>query len=171
MSLQICGIAIIGFKGITDLKHHNLVHTKHVSMSEWKRGLSIHLHQMQRGALHRQSAYCRANQSSTGSWGVWSASRLMEMTGQSACFTQNSLTVPTKTLQNNQNYYLCDLLICVQTPELQRGTVPKLVFAKEEIILAYENCQLKVQNHTYFWKGPRPLLPTTRKSGWRRFTS
>lgn len=39
------------------------------------------------------------NQSSTGSSGASSALRLMVITGHSACFTQNSLTVPTKTLQ------------------------------------------------------------------------
>lgn len=39
------------------------------------------------------------DQSSTGSWGVSSARRLIVITGHSACFEQNSLTVPTKTLQ------------------------------------------------------------------------
>lgn len=29
----------------------------------------------------------------------------------------------------------------------------------------------EVEKHTYFWKGPSPLLPTTRKSGWTRRTS
>lgn len=43
-------------------------------------------------------ANCNKNQSSTGSWGVSSALRLIVTTGHSACFTQNSLTVPTKTL-------------------------------------------------------------------------
>jgi len=42
-------------------------------------------------------------QSSTGSWGVSSGLRLIVSTGHSACFQQNSLTVPTKTLQKTLN--------------------------------------------------------------------
>lgn len=82
------------------------------------------------------------NQSSTGSRGVSSASRLMVMTGHSACLTQNSLTVPTNTLHHNkvgsQYSFLFPKLL--RAHSINRDRITELIICFKRLRLQSNKC-------------------------------